>query len=699
MEAIHEAPAVSSSTADSTAPGNNVTPPAPKEALTQWIVDTLVSEVVSDISADGLMTRVLQSDAAAERVEALTGQLKQKLRAHIEQQALDELEAEFAGDLEVLNRWPEAEGTTPASPAERLPDPSAAAQSEETVRESHEPAAPASDTADASPADTTQEHVALEDVAPEDVAPEDVAPEDVAPEDVARETMKEPKEAEDMVEDLVQSFGAFPDDPTEDASATFTAAEGHTIENELDDAVFPETSPDVSLEATAPAPEVSDKVVDRDGATSDDGVTSDGVTSDATAPEVTHEAATTPEEPYSDENPRDDQIARQTNERGEDGAAEAAPLHDDTDTPVMTGDPFDAAMEELDLDTAEPSAEQPDFSPIDWDVAADTDTVDTSDTEPFTAPPATEGEPLSVTDENGSLDDTFFDGDFFPDMPDGEEVTSADGDAAPTADGATVDLSPSTVATDEILFTRALIGGTADARATLRKTFTHAAYRLIEWPTFDVLVEAVGVREDKAEGAGGDTLAKVLQLVPGTLPVIPVRDSHPMQSVTELRASVDEVGDVLQDALNEQAAQEAWHMSVLMDKEDVRRYVVDHHAPVREHLKEMRGKPQGVARFIKKKMVESINEEVDRLADECTEAVVALIEEHGNDVTKVAHTPGRDGDYYHLAQIAGLFDSESDEALVALTSELVDAYGMYGFIFRPEGPSRPRHFSMVFPEV
>jgi len=667
MEAIHEAPAVSSSTADSTAPGNNVTPPAPKEALTQWIVDTLVSEVVSDISADGLMTRVLQSDAAAERVEALTGQLKQKLRAHIEQQALDELEAEFAGDLEVLNRWPEAEGTTPASPAERLPDPSAAAQSEETVRESHEPAAPASDTADASPADTTQEHVALEDVALEDVAPEDVAPEDVAPEDVARETMKEPKEAEDMVEDLVQSFGAFPDDPTEDASATFTAAEGHTIENELDDAVFPETSPDVSLEATAP--------------------------------EVTHEAATTPEEPYSDENPRDDQIARQTNERGEDGAAEAAPLHDDTDTPVMAGDPFDAAMEELDLDTAEPSAEQPDFSPIDWDVAADTDTVDTSDTEPFTAPPATEGEPLSVTDENGSLDDTFFDGDFFPDMPDGEEVTSADGDAAPTADGATVDLSPSTVATDEILFTRALIGGTADARATLRKTFTHAAYRLIEWPTFDVLVEAVGVREDKAEGAGGDTLAKVLQLVPGTLPVIPVRDSHPMQSVTELRASVDEVGDVLQDALNEQAAQEAWHMSVLMDKEDVRRYVVDHHAPVREHLKEMRGKPQGVARFIKKKMVESINEEVDRLADECTEAVVALIEEHGNDVTKVAHTPGRDGDYYHLAQIAGLFDSESDEALVALTSELVDAYGMYGFIFRPEGPSRPRHFSMVFPEV
>jgi hypothetical protein len=511
--------------------------------------------------------------------------------------------------------------------------------------------------------------------------------------------MNEPKEAEDMVEDLVQSFGAFPDDPAEDASATSTASEDATIENDLEDAVFPEPSPNVSLEVAAPAPEVSDEAVDKDGGTSDGG-TSDGGTSDATAPEVTQEAATTPAELHADEISRDEQIAHQTNEGAEDAVAEAASLHDDTDAPVtVAGDPSDAAMEELALNTAEPSAEQPDFSPIDWDVAADTDTADTSDTEPFTAPAATEDTPLSVTDANDSLDDTFFDGDFFPDMTEGEDVTAADGEAAPIAGAATVDPSPPTVATDEILFARALIGGTSDARATLRKTFTHASYRIIEWPTFDVLVEAVGMRKDNAESAGGDTLAKVLQLVPGTLPVIPIRDSHPMQSVAELRASVDGVADVLQDVLNEQAAQEAWHMSVLMDKEDVRRYVVDHHAPVREHLNEMRGKPQGVARFIKKKMVESINEEVDRLADECTDAVAALMEQHGNDVTRVAHTPGRDGDYYHLAQIAGLFDPASDDALVALTSELVEAYGMYGFIFRPEGPSQPRHFSMVFPEA
>jgi len=802
MEAIHEAPAAPSSTDEATATGNNVTSPAPKEALTQWIVNTLVSEVVSDITADGLMTRVLQSDAAAERVEALTGQLKQKLRAHIEQQALDELEAEFAGDLEVLNRWPEAEGTLSEPPSESPADPSVAAQSEDTVHEYHEPNTPASDTADdlpqgpevfpepgiavntadASPADTTHEHkapesiapedvapedvapedVAPEDVAPEDVAPEDVAPEDVAPEDVAPEddapeslqTVEGPKEdeasvqkgqtkateeiepphemsggaptehdtaadtesdmseasnvadAEGMVEDLIESFGAFPDDPAGDAAATSPDAtvddatvDDATVDDELDEAILRDVPPDVSLEVADTAPEVSDEGVDTDGATSG-GTTSDEVTSDGSEPETAPEAAPTPEEPQSAKVQPDEQTENDTDEHDGDTGTAAAPLHDNADTPNAGADDFfSAALDEPAVDTDAASDEEPDFSPINWDAEPDTDASDTSDTEPFTASPMAEDEPLSVADDEVALEDVFFDGHFFPDTSDDEDVTPVEGDAAPTPDVAAVNPSPPTVAADEILFARALIGGTPDARASLRKTFAHAAYRLVEWPAYDVLVEAVGLREDTENRAGGDTLAKVLQLIPGAIPVIPLRDSHPRQSMDELRGSVDKVDDVLHDAVQEQSAQEAWHMSVLMDKEDVRRYVVDHHAPVREHLNEMRGKPQGVARFIKKKMVESINEEVDRLADECTDAVAALIEQHGNDVTKVAHTPGRHGDYYHLAQIAGLFDPESDDALVALTSELVETYGMYGFIFRPEGPSKPRHFSMVFPEA
>jgi len=406
------------------------------------------------------------------------------------------------------------------------------------------------------------------------------------------------------------------------------------------------------------------------------------------------------EEPSSVEIQHDKQTENEMNEHGEDALTAAAPLHDDADTPnAVADDSFAAALDEPAVDTDAASDEEPDFSPIDWDAEPDTDALDTSDTEPFTASPIAEDEPSSVADDEVALDDAFFDGDFFPDMADDEDVTSVEDDDASTADVATVDPLPPTVAADEILFARAVIGGAPDARASLRKTFAHTAYRLVEWPAYDVLVEAVGVREDEGDRAGGDTLAKVLQLIPGTIPVIPLRDSHPTQSMDELRALVDGVDDVLHDALREQSAQEAWHMSVLMDKEDVRRYVVDHHAPVREHLNEMRGKPQGVARFIKKKMVASINEEVDRLADECTDAVATLIEQHGNDVTEVAHTPGRDGDYYHLAQIAGLFDPESDDELVALTSELVETYGMYGFIFRPEGPSKPRHFSMVFPEA
>ncbi|NBB86065.1 MAG: hypothetical protein GVY12_07595 [Bacteroidetes bacterium] len=772
MEAIHEAPAAPSSTDEATATGSNVTSPAPKEALTQWIVDTLVSEVVSDITADGLMTRVLQSDAAAERVEVLTGQLKQKLRAHIEQQALDELEAEFAGDLEVLNRWPEAQGTLPESSSESPADSSAAAQAEETLLEPLTPDAPVSDTvddlpegpeaspepgiaakaADASPVDTIHEQKAPEDVAPENVAPEDVGPEDVASEDNTpgswetvegsfedeasdQHEQKKPTEeivldpetpgggptehntgvatdadmldasdapdAEDMVEDLVQSFGVFPDDPAEDATATSAASEDATIQDELDEAVFPDTLPDVSLEAADSLPQVLDEGGNSNEATSV-GAASDGASSDVSAPEETHEAATMHEEPHSDESQHPEQQAHQTDEheKEEDAATSAGPLHHDADTP-NTGveDPSATATDEPAADTRPVVDEEPDFSPIDWDAEPDTDTLDTSETERFTASPIAEDAPLSGADDEVALDDAFFDGDFFPDMADDEGETPVDDDATPTADVTTVDPPRPAVATDEILFARALIGGTPDARASLRKTFSHAAYRLVEWPTFDVLVEAVGGREDATNRAGGDTLAKVLQLIPGTIPIIPLRDSHPTQSMAELRAAVDEVDDILHDALQEQSAQEAWHMSVLMDKEDVRRYVVDHHAPVREHLNEMRGKPQGVARFIKKKMVESINEEVDRLADECTEAVAALIKQHGNDVTNVAHTPGRDGDYYHLAQIAGLFDSASDDVLVALTSELVETYGMYGFIFRPEGPSKPRHFSMVFPEA
>ena len=777
MEAIHEAPAAPSSTDESTATGNNVTSPAPKEALTQWIVDTLVSEVVSDITADGLMARVLQSDAAAERVEALTGQLKQKLRAHIEQQALDELEAEFAGDLEVLNRWPEAEGVSPETSSEFPPEPAPTLHPEETAYDYNKPDAPPSDTndglpqdaeafsepavavstADASPADTAREHPAPEDVAPEDVAPEDVAPEDDAPESL--ETVEGPKEdeasdqqgqtkateefeadpepstgepmeqnvaadmesdmpeaadvpdAEDMVEDLIESFGAFPNDPAEEAVATSVDDHGApdatvddatvddtTIDEALDEAVLSDAPPDVSLDVVDEASEVSDEDVDTYGAGPD--VMPDNASTDVSEPETAHEAAPTPEEPSSVEIQHDKQTENETNEHGEDELTAAAPLHDDADTPnAVADDSFAAALDEPAVDTDGASDEEPGFSPIDWDAEPDTDALDTSDTEPFTASPIAEDEPSSVADDEVALDDAFFDGDFFPDMADDEDVTSVEDDDASTAHVASVDPPPPTVAADEILFARAVIGGAPDARASLRKTFAHTAYRLVEWPAYDVLVEAVGVREDEGDRAGGDTLVKVLQLIPGTIPVIPLRDSHPTQSMDELRALVDGVDDVLHDALREQSAQEAWHMSVLMDKEDVRRYVVDHHAPVREHLNEMRGKPQGVARFIKKKMVASINEEVDRLADECTDAVATLIEQHGNDVTEVAHTPGRDGDYYHLAQIAGLFDPESDDELVALTSELVETYGMYGFIFRPEGPSKPRHFSMVFPEA
>ena len=679
--------------------GNNVTPPAPKEALTQWIVDTLVSEVVRDITAEGLLTRVLQSDVATERVEALTVQLKQKLRAHIEQKALDELEAEFAGDLEVLNRWPEAEGMQPETTAEATPTRSAedaetadkhptasTHETVDTVPDGFDPAEETTDTAereamsrDTPPGDPDPGHPVVDEdvstspaVAEEQQASEEAKPvphvapvlevsndtpvdqtsaEDTTQEGTAAE--QQPEDAEEAVEDLIETFGSFPEDPTADASTALTD----------------ETA------ATERAPRTDD--------TSDDepGNEADNAPVEQAAPEVIHEP-----ESYAPEASHEAAGAEVVDEEAiadvvsHEPLAEATSREDDAD--ALSGkadDPLDSGFDEA-------ADEEPDFSPIDWD--AEPDPVDFPDAEPSTVD----------ADEDVALDDAFFDGDFFPDVEAGEEATTVDGEALPEAAVATPDAPAATVTADDILFARAVIGGAQEARAALRKTFSHDTFSLIEWPAFDVLVEAVGAREDQDRSAN-DTLAKVLQRMPSTLPIIPLRDPHPAQSMAELRGQVEAVEDGLRDALEEQSAQEAWHMSVLMDKEDVRRYVVDHHTPVREHLQEMRGKPQGVARFIKKKMVETINEEVDRLANECAEAVAALMQEHGNDITEVAHTPGREGDYYHLAQIAGLFDPDREDVLVALTSDLVETYGMYGFIFRPEGPSKPRHFPMVFPEA
>lgn len=752
MEAIHEAPAAPSTANERSATGKKETSPVPKEALTQWIVDTLVAEVVSDITADGLMNRVLQSDATAERVEALTGQLKQKLRAHIEQKALDELEAEFAGDLEVLNRWPEAEAVSPEiSPA--LPSEDASATPPTAPVDADAPTDPPASEANADvpqgaeasaelPNDTGATDVAVADAtpAPAHEAPEQLAPQkgtsaEGAPEDEAQDILEVEEaqqedeasatprhtesapldsapgpemtngqateqwvtggikdgawdqqhrpDAEEVVEDLVESFGAFPDEPDDDGAPLSHTPHPDAIDDTRDASLLPTSLLDVSHEEEDEAPEASAEAVGADERTPA-----------ASAPDASTESVNTaedgpPEErpPYEHTNPASEQ---------KEGGAPPATAHDeDGDMPAMEGDaPHDAVIEEEGATTASPAAEEPDFSPIDWDAAADADAFEASTTDPVSEPLTAENGPQPMTDDDVALEEAFFDGDFFPDIAAAEDDTSgsATTGAPPGTPGAPIDA-------DEILFARALIGGTPEARASLRKTFTHADYRLVEWPAYDVLVEAVGIREEDEDGAGGDTLAKVAQRIPGSMPVIPLRDAHPTQSMDELCVTINEVDGALHEALFEQSAQEAWHMSVLMDKEEVRRYVVDHHAPVREHLNEMRGKPQGVARFIKKKMVESINEEVARLADECTDAVAVLMEEHGNDVTEVAHTPGREGDYYHLAQFAGLFDKESEDALVALTSELVETYGMYGFIFRPEGPSSPRHFSMVFPDA
>lgn len=745
MEATYEAPAVLAPTDDSTATSNNVTSTSPKEALTQWIVETLVTEVVSEISAEGLMNRILQSDAAAERVEALTGQFKQKLRAHIEQKAMDELEAEFAGDLEVLNRWPEAEGVSPEPSSETPAEPSLRAQAGDAEPAYKQPDSPATSAADGVPSgpeatfETADDPVAQneswegappEPTAPQDIGTEDMETDDVPSEDVApapldtpegqgdeqafdeqehteasKEIEPEPElsnavapeqdlaagdveDTEDVVEDLVESFGAFPDGPADDAAAAFQTSTDHAIEDTPDAAFPPDSPPDVSHQVEEEGPEAIDEVVDLDGADPD-----------VPDPDVAHEAAAPSEEPVSDEIHHQDQAGEQANEPEAELVAEAAPLHDDADSPNKgADDSFYAGLGDEDIHDATAPDEEPDFSPIDWDAEPDSEAHDSSDPERLTGSLTDDADAPPAEDDDIALDEAFFDGDFFPDIEAPAGGNAADGDLLLDAAVATPHAPAVTVAADEILFARALIGGTAAARVSVRKTFTHATYSLVQGAAYDVLVEAVGVRNDE-DRTSADTLAKVLQLFPNTLPIIPLRDPHPAQSMDELRTQVDEVDDTLRNALSEQSAQEAWHMSVLMDKEDVRRYVVDHHAPVREHLQEMRGKPQGVARFIKKKMVETINEEVDRLANECTEAVATLMEEYGNEVTAVAHTPGRDGDYYHLAQLAGLFGPDSEDALVTLTSELVETYGMYGFIFRPEGPHMPRHFPMVFPEV
>lgn len=752
MEAIHEAPAAPSTANERSARGKNVTSPVPKEALTQWIVDTLVTEVVSHITADGLMNRVLHSDAAAERIETLTGQLKQKLRAHIEQKALDELEAEFAGDLEVLNRWPEAEAVSPeVSPA--LPSEGASTMPPTAAVDADAPTDPPASEAvtdvsqgvEASaelPEDTSATDVAVADptpapapVAPEELAPqkgtsEEGVPADEAPdilevgegqqEDEAsaphRHTESAPMDAEpglemtngkateqgvtgaiedgtwdqqdepdaeEVVEDLVESFGAFPDEPEDNGAPLSHTPDSDAIDDTRDASLLPTSLLDVSHEEEDEAPEASAEAVGADERTPD-----------GSAPDASAESVTTAEEGQPEERPPYGHTD-QASEQKEGGAPPAAARNEDGDRPAMEGDaPQDAGVDEEGATTPAPAAEEPDFSPIDWDAAADADAFEPATIDPVSEPLTAANDPQPMTDDDVTLEEAFFDGDFFPDIAAADDDTSGSPTtgASPGTPGAPID-------SDEILFTRAVIGGTPEARASLRKTFTHPDYRLVEWPAYDVLVEAVGMREENDDGSGGDTLAKVVQRIPGSMPVIPLRDAHPTQSMDELCAIVNEVDGALHEALHEQSAQEAWHMSVLMDKEEVRRYVVDHHAPVREHLNEMRGKPQGVARFIKKRMVESINEEVARLADECMEAVAVLMEEHGNEVTELAHTPGREGDYYHLAQFAGLFDQESEDALVSLTSELVETYGMYGFIFRPEGPSSPRHFSMVFPDA
>jgi len=664
---------MSSATSTSTASGKNETSTGIKEALTQWIVDGLVRDVVDDISADGLLNTLLQSESASTRVESLTVQLKEKLRAHIEQEALNQLEAEFSGDLEVLNRWPEAAGAI-AEPDEVVhravttsEEEDAAVEAPEASEEMAEAVPNASDKGgtntheepvadgvvdDAPALDATEATVSPNGKAASEAEIDVVIEDDVSPQKPSPDASDEAPD--EMVDELMESFGSFPSDG-EDQGESSKAVEHHTIGNEADArAQEPYEAPKASHEPTIDVDPPLDKWPDASDELKDEG-------------EV------------------DEATAEQTEVK------EPANGTDASEAPAPTV-PNTAATEVAKEDEGI-------FSPIKWDAEA----IEEPDSETWNT------DTDSLADD--VLDDeAFFADAFFADDEATESVTDAGdgaaesaGEDAPAQDSlvddatekAVVETVSERVTSDDVLFARALIGGPADGRTSFRKTFTHDSYEVLEFAAFDVLVEAV--RAQEAEANVSEAFRNVLQIVPPALTVVPLEDARPAQAQDELDEQIASAEAALTEELHAQQEQEAWHMAVLMEKEEVRRYVVDHHTPVREYLQDMRGKPQGVAQFIKKKMVEAINEEVERLSEACVEAVRTRMEDVGAEVTEIPQTKGREGDFFHLAQMVGLFADAADDVIVDMTSNLVEDFGHYGFIFRPEGPAAARHFPIIFP--
>lgn len=701
MEAIQEALSRSESASSNAETGKNETQERVRNALFDWVTERLADDILADLSADVVLDHILSSERGTAVIDSLVEEVKARLNEHIQAEAENKLEAEYTEQLNELTE------TTDASQADSEPAEAGLEADEPTdsgTAEATETWDIAADTEIADEEITSSETEAIaEDVVeekeesstiveandpstgdePEQTAVAENAVDTFDAEVTAAEAESE-NESENEVEKLVESFGEFPTDSEETDALP---SDGEPDEDDTD--LLSAFGGDGSLPAETEEPENDLKVIQEDEPSDEvaelpdvqlrpDGINNDfetvthGDEEDAFDLQLQEEAASLAEREAEDSDDAD-----------EDGGF--SPINWDEEDE-------DAAEEEFSYDQLQSKVEQADREEV---IPSSDAGIETREKQTVEVEDAADVEDLPVEEipapegfEDGSID---LDADVTADT-DAEVASDLVEDAPEDAHAEEEEDSKELPAQeDDIYFARAILGGTIDERSDAREMFTSDAYRLEPGQNFDVLVESVNVAE-REDTKSSTVLARVVETLPKNLPIIPLEEVRPAASLDELEESVVAQLSDLKSVLKMRSEQEEWQISVLMDKEELRRYVVDHHPPVRELLEEMRGKPQGVARFLKKKMISTINEEVERRADACADKVYEKLKKRGDSARRMEWTPTREGAYFTIAHIVGLFDADSQDTIVEITGELAEEFGMYGFIFRPEGPIAPRSF-------
>lgn len=181
--------------------------------------------------------------------------------------------------------------------------------------------------------------------------------------------------------------------------------------------------------------------------------------------------------------------------------------------------------------------------------------------------------------------------------------------------------------------------------------------------------------------------------------VVPMRVCTIYRDDAQVRAMLDDRGDLFRDALARLAGKAEWGVKVVADRERLAAHVREHSDQARALDGDMANRPEGGAYLARKKLAALVRDEADRILDEVLRETHARLEEWASgSVVLPAQSrelAGYEGDMVFNG--AYLVEHERVEAFSALLRDLGSQYAPLGLSFDLTGPWPAYNFADTAP--